>query len=620
MMKKENKKKSTTDIYNQATKLFESSDFEKLFLLLNDAILSEYNDANLYNIAGVALNRQGEHEKAIEYYTKAITIKKDSDYFFNRGSTWDTINQFENAIADFTIAIELKPKDPVIYNNRGIAYINLKEYKKALNDFNIAVKLAPSARYYNNIATALYDQGKYSEAITEYLKGIKLDDVDAMLYNNIGITYDKQKNYEEAINSYTKAIELDGNYYRAYNNRGVTLEHLGKYELALEDFTHSLAIEPNYQLAKSNRDTIRALLGIFVESDNESTTILQLFVKILENAKVDKDTRLQILKLCAEAKKDAIDKIRAHAANRIEAIISDNKVAHYTKLKVADIFATNKYANNRLRYYNAIYMNDPEEGLVLCEALGNEVKKCFTEASMQEEDNIYIGSFLPADRHADELVMWRTYGKNDDGVDGGGCSMIIDTDFFNEYKEATGYINPFIAVNPDLKTIDESSQCLYRVLYYNKNYKKRRLPMIEGDIDNKIANDILTLNEKLIAITKLKEARKKQSETNDAINKIIYHLLSEIRFFFKSADYAFENEVRVIQFVPKSSDELKIDESSTPKKVYIESNKLIQPYLEKIILGPKVPNPKQWLYLDVAMRKNNIYRDVSIDISECKYQ
>ncbi len=36
------------------------------------------------------------------------------------------------------------------------------------------------------------------------------------------------------------------------------------------------------------------------------------------------------------------------------------KVAHYTKLKVADILTSAD--ESRMRYYNVVYMNDPEEG------------------------------------------------------------------------------------------------------------------------------------------------------------------------------------------------------------------------------------------------------------------
>ena len=50
---------------------------------------------------------------------------------------------FQGALEDFTLAIELNPSSAQGYYNRGITYINLRDYQSAVDDFTVAVDLRP---------------------------------------------------------------------------------------------------------------------------------------------------------------------------------------------------------------------------------------------------------------------------------------------------------------------------------------------------------------------------------------------------------------------------------------------------------------------------------------------
>lgn len=77
-----------------------------------------------------------------------------------------------------------------------------------------------------------------------------------------------------------------------------------------------------------------------------------------------------------------------------------------------------------MRYGYSRYMNDPEEGETIFKYLQDpEIEDAFREASLSQNSNIYLGSFLSA-FHKDELIMWRTYGRDENGTDGGGCSFV----------------------------------------------------------------------------------------------------------------------------------------------------------------------------------------------------
>lgn len=74
-------------------------------------------------------NRGGDHVKAGLYdeaitdYSKAIELDpRYAEAYSNRGFVYGRKGQFDAAIADYNKAIELNPKIAEVYNNRGFVY------------------------------------------------------------------------------------------------------------------------------------------------------------------------------------------------------------------------------------------------------------------------------------------------------------------------------------------------------------------------------------------------------------------------------------------------------------------------------------------------------------------
>lgn len=65
----------------------------------------------------------GKYEEAIRDYTTAIEIQPTNAYaFYNRGISFDRQENFRAAIADFSRAIELQPDNADFFHNRGFCY------------------------------------------------------------------------------------------------------------------------------------------------------------------------------------------------------------------------------------------------------------------------------------------------------------------------------------------------------------------------------------------------------------------------------------------------------------------------------------------------------------------
>lgn len=65
----------------------------------------------------------------------------DAETYNNRGIAYGSKGEYNNAIADYTKAIEINPRYVRAYNMQSLAYYAKKEYDKAWEDVNKAQSL-----------------------------------------------------------------------------------------------------------------------------------------------------------------------------------------------------------------------------------------------------------------------------------------------------------------------------------------------------------------------------------------------------------------------------------------------------------------------------------------------
>lgn len=115
------------------------------------------NSPAFYLQRGESFSDAHQYDRAIADYTMAIQLKPDyAEAYNDRGFAYYLKGDAERAIADYTRAIELRPNYPRAYNNRGVTYM-ARGYgsAKAVPDFDRAIALQPDFRYaYINRANA----------------------------------------------------------------------------------------------------------------------------------------------------------------------------------------------------------------------------------------------------------------------------------------------------------------------------------------------------------------------------------------------------------------------------------------------------------------------------------
>jgi len=117
-------------------------------LLGEDGHESQPGTAEEYLHRGEERAGKKDYNGAIADYNMALQLKPDyAEAYNDRGHAYYWKGSHDIAIADFTRAIELRPNYPNAFNNRGAAYMaSGGSHELAMVDFDQAIRLKPDFR------------------------------------------------------------------------------------------------------------------------------------------------------------------------------------------------------------------------------------------------------------------------------------------------------------------------------------------------------------------------------------------------------------------------------------------------------------------------------------------
>ncbi|MGA8572680.1 MAG: tetratricopeptide repeat protein [Desulfobaccales bacterium] len=150
-------------------------------LAASQAWAAEAGTAQDYLVKGNEQFKAGNLDQAIADYTKALEIDPKLAWAYNNlGAIYVQKDDFDHAMAAYNKALEIDPKQAQFYNNRGGAYRELNHYDEAIADFKRALELNPSyANAYYNRAVAYYAKKDFDKAWADVNKaqslGAKID-------------------------------------------------------------------------------------------------------------------------------------------------------------------------------------------------------------------------------------------------------------------------------------------------------------------------------------------------------------------------------------------------------------------------------------------------------------
>lgn len=231
-------------IYTNRGVLYQQlGDYDQSLAEYEKAIALEANTTPALAGRGQIYTLLGEFDKSSQDFQKLVRLEpKYHGWHVCYGDCLLNSGNYKEAVVQYGQAINLCSKNLLagIIQKRGRAYCRLKSYKLALADFTRAQGLKPrNASVYNDLATAYFGLGEKRKAIEALTKLLSYTPRDATARRRRADAYFESKSYNEAIEDYKKVAELKPEYVDNYQKLAEAYELSGHPELASKELARA---------------------------------------------------------------------------------------------------------------------------------------------------------------------------------------------------------------------------------------------------------------------------------------------------------------------------------------------------------------------------------------------
>jgi tetratricopeptide (TPR) repeat protein len=218
--------------------------------LLSSALMRAVTESNV----GVALQEQRQYDDAIAHYRKAIELRAEYPPAYNNlGTALRAAGRVGEAIETYDRAIQLQPEFPDAEYNLANALFESGRTVDAIAHYQIALRSIPaSVEVHTNLGIALAARGSTDDALAEFRAALQADPQSGRAHRNLADLLASQGRTDEAIQHLERAIQIDPNDAAAYYDLGSTLLESGRAQDALHAFGETVRLQPTFAEAHNN--------------------------------------------------------------------------------------------------------------------------------------------------------------------------------------------------------------------------------------------------------------------------------------------------------------------------------------------------------------------------------
>jgi tetratricopeptide (TPR) repeat protein len=211
--------------------------------------------APLHRSVADVFRAKGALQEALAEYTKAVELDpNDRLGWLSRGWLYQySLHSHDKAVADYTRVIELNPKEIQALLDRAGSYAALGQKDKALADWSKITEREPDDPWdWWNRGTAHLVLHQYDKAVADFSKGIEVAPERWGYWSGRGSAYVELRQYDKALDDFSKVIEKEPKDRYAWFKRAGVNNQLGRYAETLADYQKVLELDKDSASAHNN--------------------------------------------------------------------------------------------------------------------------------------------------------------------------------------------------------------------------------------------------------------------------------------------------------------------------------------------------------------------------------
>ncbi len=255
----------------------------------------EMNSAKLYE-------KQGEFDKAIEWFEKAIEKKPENpEAHYRLGNLYGMKGRIADMVREFDASLSYSKKyEKEIKISRdkyfresfktGVDAANAGDFPKALQAFNAARTIEPKqVDTYKNLVYVYSRLDSIPGMMQVYEELLTIDPNDYETYLALASIHNRNQEYEQSIARLRKAVEVapDSAKPRIIGEIGITYDLMGKGDEAMKTYEEALQMRPG------NKDLMFNMGRLYFMRDDYANAV-KLFTEVWKSNPEDFEVNYQV--------------------------------------------------------------------------------------------------------------------------------------------------------------------------------------------------------------------------------------------------------------------------------------------------------------------------------------
>jgi tetratricopeptide (TPR) repeat protein len=247
----------------------------------------EKTQARQYFVEGSLLEMQGEYEKAIDEYRKALALDENAAIFYALSKSYLELGQLAKAAETGREAVRRDGEKLSYRENLASVYIRAREIDKAIEQYEKMVELDPnnSQSFYTLARLYQFERPLKSLELYNTMLGRFGEQLEILaqivdLNNSLG-------RHDEAAEAIERMLDLDPGNESLMLTLGSTYLQAEKFEQAKEIFLELFEIHPD------DVDVLTSLVDVYARLDDFETASGYL-VQVINNEVLSLDLKIQL--------------------------------------------------------------------------------------------------------------------------------------------------------------------------------------------------------------------------------------------------------------------------------------------------------------------------------------
>jgi tetratricopeptide (TPR) repeat protein len=252
------------DVLTAAIEMHRSGQLGPASQLYQKVLAREQGNAEALHLLGVLYHQQGQHARAVELISRAVTSRPNSHiYHANLAEAYRALGDFDRAVGCCRTALSIWPDYPEALCNLGAALQGLGQHAESVDQLRRALGLRPNfVVAHNNLGIGLRELGRKDDALDHFQRAVELDRAFAPAQTNLGQILLDLGRADDALPHCQEAVRLDPNAAVLHHNLGNALRAMDRLVDAKASYLEALRLNPNLGIANAH-------LGLVIQRDGQ---------------------------------------------------------------------------------------------------------------------------------------------------------------------------------------------------------------------------------------------------------------------------------------------------------------------------------------------------------------